>query len=275
KKEIPLIVTKKNKSYRLASREYKKEDTVIKVKDILIGGNNFVVIAGPCSVESKEMILECAQEVKEFGGHILRGGCFKPRTSPYSFQGHGLEALDDLTQAGKYYDLPVVTEVLDTTTVSMVAKTADILQVGARNMQNFALLKEVGKTQRPVLLKRGIMASIDELLNAAEYILSQGNRQVILCERGIRTFETATRNTLDISAIPVLKELTHLPIIVDPSHAIGQRDKVVPLAKAAKIVGAHGIMIEIHPNPDKALSDGEQSLYFNQYEALMKELAKL
>lgn len=275
KKESPLIVTKKNKSYRLASREYKKEDTVIKVKDILIGGNNFVVIAGPCSVESKEMILECAQEVKEFGGHILRGGCFKPRTSPYSFQGHGLEALDDLTQAGKYYDLPVVTEVLDTTTVSLVAKTADILQVGARNMQNFALLKEVGKTQRPVLLKRGIMASIDELLNAAEYILSQGNRQVILCERGIRTFETATRNTLDISAIPVLKELTHLPIIVDPSHAIGQRDKVVPLAKAAKIVGAHGIMIEIHPNPEKALSDGEQSLYFNQYEALMKELAKL
>ncbi|MBS3944902.1 MAG: bifunctional 3-deoxy-7-phosphoheptulonate synthase/chorismate mutase [Melioribacter sp.] len=272
-KETPHIVTRKNKSYRLASREYKKEDTVIKVRDVLIGGSNFVVIAGPCSVESKEMILECAQEVKEYGGQILRGGCFKPRTSPYSFQGLGLDALDDLTQAGKYYEMPVVTEVLDTPFVSMVAKTADILQIGARNMQNFALLKEVGKTQRPVLLKRGIMASIDELLNAAEYILSQGNRQVILCERGIRTFETATRNTLDISAIPVLKELTHLPIIVDPSHAIGQRDKVAPLAKAAKIVGAHGIMIEIHPDPEKALSDGEQSLYFNQYETLMKELA--
>ncbi|MEW6507967.1 MAG: bifunctional 3-deoxy-7-phosphoheptulonate synthase/chorismate mutase [Bacteroidota bacterium] len=274
-KEAPQVASKKNKSYRLASRDYKKEDTVIKVGEVLIGGNNFVVIAGPCSVESREMILECAHEVKEFGGHILRGGCFKPRTSPYSFQGLGLDALDDLTKAGKYYDMPVVTEVLDTPSVAMVAKTADILQIGARNMQNFSLLKEVGKTQRPVLLKRGIMASIDELLNAAEYILSQGNRQVILCERGIRTFETATRNTLDISAIPVLKELTHLPIIVDPSHAIGQRDKVAPLAKAAKIVGAHGIMIEIHPDPEKALSDGEQSLYFSQYEILMKELSKL
>ncbi|MDQ7817570.1 MAG: bifunctional 3-deoxy-7-phosphoheptulonate synthase/chorismate mutase [Melioribacteraceae bacterium] len=273
--DLPHAEIKKSKSYKLASREYKQEDTVIKVKDVLIGGNNFVVIAGPCSVESQEMIMECAQEVKENGAHILRGGCFKPRTSPYSFQGLGIEALDELTSAGKYYEMPVVTEVLDTQSVTLVAKSADILQIGARNMQNFALLKEVGKTQRPVLLKRGIMASIDELLNAAEYILSQGNRQVILCERGIRTFETATRNTLDISAIPVLKELTHLPIIVDPSHAIGQRDKVAPLAKAAKIVGAHGIMIEIHPEPEKALSDGEQSLYFNQFEELMRELTRL
>lgn len=273
--DAPLPVIKKIKSYKLASREYKQEDTVIKVKDVLIGGNNFVIIAGPCSVESREMILECAQEVKENGAHILRGGCFKPRTSPYSFQGLGMEALDELTSAGKYYEMPVITEVLDTQSVTLVAEKADILQIGARNMQNFALLKEIGKTQRPVLLKRGIMASIDELLNAAEYILAQGNRQVILCERGIRTFETATRNTLDISAIPVLRELTHLPIIVDPSHAIGQRDKVAPLAKAAKIVGAHGIMIEIHPEPEKALSDGEQSLFFNQFEELMRELTRL
>jgi len=273
--DVPHVSIKKSKSYKLASREYKQEDTVIKVKDVLIGGNDFIVIAGPCSVESQEMIFECAQEVKENGAHILRGGCFKPRTSPYSFQGLGMEALDELISAGKYYEMPVVTEVLDTQSVVMVAKTADILQIGARNMQNFSLLKEVGKTQRPVLLKRGIMASIDELLNAAEYILAQGNRQVILCERGIRTFETATRNTLDISAIPVLKDLTHLPIIVDPSHAIGQRDKVAPLAKAAKIVGAHGIMIEIHPEPEKALSDGEQSLYFNQFEELMRELSRL
>ncbi len=268
-------VVKKQKSYKLASREYKPEDTIIKVRDVLIGGNNFVVIAGPCSVESREMIMECASELKENGGQILRGGCFKPRTSPYSFQGYGMEALENLTDAGKIYQVPVVTEVLDTEHVAMVAKTADILQVGARNMMNFALLKEVGKTHRPVLLKRGLMASIEELLNAAEYILAQGNRQVILCERGIRTFETASRNTLDIGAVPILKELTHLPIIVDPSHAIGQRNKVVPLAKAAKVVGAHGIMVEMHPNPEKAMSDGEQSLYFEQFEEMMRDLYKL
>lgn len=272
--ELPLISVKK-KSYKLASRDYKKEDTIIKIKEVSIGGDNFVVIAGPCSVESKEQVFSCALEVKEHGGHILRGGCFKPRTSPYSFQGLGLDGLQLLTEAGKSYDLPVITEVLDTEHVAAVAKTSDLLQVGARNMQNFALLKEVGKTHRPVVLKRGMMASIEELLNAAEYILAQGNRQVILCERGIRTFETATRNTLDLGAIPVLKELTHLPIIVDPSHAIGQRDKVIPLAKAAKIVGAHGIMIEMHPEPEKALSDGEQSLYFSQFENLMKDLYTL
>ncbi|TSA30671.1 MAG: 3-deoxy-7-phosphoheptulonate synthase [Ignavibacteriales bacterium] len=265
----------KSKSYRLASREYKSDDTIIKVKDVVIGGNNFIVIAGPCSVESEEMILKCALEAKENGAQILRGGCFKPRTSPYSFQGLGLDALKFLTDAGKYYEMPVITEVLDTEHVVEVAKTADILQVGARNMQNFALLKEVGKSHRPVMLKRGLMASIDELLNAAEYILSQGNRQVMLCERGIRTFETATRNTLDLSAIPVLKELTHLPVIVDPSHAVGERNKVIPLAKAAKIVGAHGIMIEFHPDPPNALSDPEQALYFQQFEELMRDLYKL
>jgi len=265
----------KSKSYRLASREYKSDDTIIKVKDVVIGGSNFIVIAGPCSVESEEMILKCALEAKENGAQILRGGCFKPRTSPYSFQGLGLDALKFLTDAGKYYEMPVITEVLDTEHVVEVAKTADILQVGARNMQNFALLKEVGKSHRPVMLKRGLMASIDELLNAAEYILSQGNRQVMLCERGIRTFETATRNTLDLSAIPVLKELTHLPVIVDPSHAVGERNKVIPLAKAAKIVGAHGIMIEFHPDPPNALSDPEQALYFQQFEELMRDLYKL
>jgi chorismate mutase/prephenate dehydratase len=265
----------KGKSYKLASREYKKEDTIIKVKDVQIGGGNFIVIAGPCAVESEKQIMECALEVKENGAQILRGGCFKPRTSPYSFQGLGNDALKFLSQAGKSYDIPVITEVLDTEHVMVVAKSADILQVGARNMQNFALLKEVGKSHRPVLLKRGMMSSIDELLNAAEYILAHGNRQVILCERGIRTFETATRNTLDLSAIPVLKELTHLPIIVDPSHAVGQRDKVVPLAKAAKVIGAHGIMVEFHPEPEKAWSDGEQSLYFHQFEELMRDLYKL
>lgn len=274
---IKLKEEKKSKpktSYKLASREYKQEDTIIKVKDITIGGGNFVVIAGPCSVESETQILSCAREVKESFAHILRGGCFKPRTSPYAFQGLGYEALDLLKEAGEQYDLPIITEVLSIEQVEKVAEKSDILQIGARNMQNFPLLAEVGKSFRPVLLKRGMMASIDELLNAAEYILTKGNRQVILCERGIRTFETATRNTLDLSAIPVLKELTHLPVIVDPSHAVGERNKVLPLAKAAKAVGADGIMVEIHPEPEKALSDGMQSLYFDQFRLLMKEISK-
>lgn len=273
--QVKKSTSKKSKEYKLASREYKAEDTIIKVKDVLIGGNNFIVIAGPCSVESYEQIMMCGTEAKEHGAHILRGGCFKPRTSPYSFQGLGFEGLELLSKAGKQFDLPIITEVLSTEQVQQVARFSDIVQIGARNMQNFALLKEVGKIHKPVMLKRGLMASIDELLNAAEYILSHGNRQVILCERGIRTFETATRNTLDLSAIPVLKELTHLPIIVDPSHAIGQRDKVIPLAKAAKVVGAHGIMVEFHPEPEKALSDGPQALYFSQFEELMQSLRKL
>ncbi len=271
----PAVKKSKPKNYRLASRDYKNEDTIIKVRDVSIGGDGFIVIAGPCAVESETQIMKCALEAKENGAHILRGGCFKPRTSPYSFQGLGLEGLHLLTDAGKYYDLPVITEVMDTDQVADVAKTADILQVGARNMQNFALLKEVGKSHRPVMLKRGMMASIDEWLNAAEYILSQGNRQVILCERGIRTFETATRNTLDLSAIPVLKELTHLPVIVDPSHAVGERNKVIPMAKAAKVVGAHGIMVEFHPEPPKALSDPEQALYFAQFEEMMRDLYRM
>lgn len=269
------VKAKKPDGYKLASRHYKEEDTIIKVKDVVIGGDNFVVIAGPCSVESHNQIMQCANEVKEKGAQILRGGCFKPRTSPYSFQGLGYEGLSYLADAGKRYDLPVITEVLAQDQIEEVAKYSDIIQIGARNMQNFSLLKEVGKTHRPVMLKRGMMSSLDELLNAAEYILSQGNRQVILCERGIRTFETATRNTLDLSAIPVLKELTHLPIFVDPSHALGQRDKVIPLAKAAKVVGAHGIMVEFHPEPEKALSDGPQALYFDQFEQLMRDLKNL
>ena len=266
---------KYNISYKLASRLYKKEDTVIKVRDVSIGGGNFVIIAGPCSVESYDQIISCAKEVKNNFAHILRGGCFKPRTSPYAFQGLGYEALDFLKDAGEQYDLPIITEVMSVDQIEKVAEKSDMLQIGARNMQNFSLLSEVGKTMRPVLLKRGMMASIDELLNAAEYILARGNRQVILCERGIRTFETATRNTLDLSAIPVLKELTHLPVVVDPSHAVGQRDKIIPLAKAAKAVGADGIMIEIHPDPDNALSDGLQSLRFDQFRKLTEEMDKI
>lgn len=266
------VKTAKKRSYKLTSRENKQEDTVIKVKDFEIGGDNFVVIAGPCSVESVEQINSCASEVKNSGGNILRGGCYKPRTSPYAFQGMGLDGLKILSEAGKLYDLPIITELLSIEQLDEVVEYSDIIQIGARNMQNFSLLKEVGRTHKPVLLKRGLMSSIDELLNATEYILAGGNRQVMLCERGIRTFETATRNTLDLSAVPVLKELTHLPIIVDPSHAVGERNKVIPLAKAAKAVGAHGIMIEIHPDPEKALSDGPQSLYFEQFRSLMGSL---
>ena len=275
----PEIITEKKSSpkvtYKLASREYKTDDTIITVKDVKIGGGNFVIIAGPCSVESSEQIYQCAREVKENFAHILRGGCFKPRTSPYAFQGLGYDGLDLLRSAGDEYDLPVITEVLSIDQIEKVAEKSDILQIGARNMQNFSLLSEVGKSFRPVMLKRGLMSSIEELLNAAEYILARGNRQVILCERGIRTFETATRNTLDLSAVPVLKELTHLPVIVDPSHAVGHRDKVIPLAKAAKAVGADGLMVEIHPNPDKALSDGLQSLKFEQFRTLVNEIEKM
>jgi len=278
---IPVTQVKEEKkttvkvTYKLASREYKKEDTIISVRDVKIGAGNFVIIAGPCSVESYEQILSCAREVKENFAHILRGGCFKPRTSPYAFQGLGFEGLDFLKSAGDEFDLPIITEVLSIEQIEKVAEKSDILQIGARNMQNFSLLSEVGKSLRPVMLKRGLMSSIEELLNSAEYILAKGNRQVILCERGIRTFETATRNTLDISAVPVLKELTHLPVIIDPSHAIGQRDKILPLAKAAKAVGADGIMVEIHPDPDKALSDGPQSLRFDQFKNMVNELEKM
>ncbi len=260
--------------YTLVTRSHKEDDTEINVRGVKIGGGSFVIMAGPCAVESEEQIRRCARLVKESGGHILRGGCFKPRTSPHGFQGLGWEGLSYLAHAGDDFGLPVITEVLTVGDVSRVAQQADILQIGARNMQNFALLTEVGRVDRPVLLKRGLMSSIDELLGAAECILAQGNQQVILCERGIRTFETATRNTLDISAVPILKQRSHLPVVVDPSHAAGVRELVLPLAKAAKAVGADGVMIEIHPEPDKALSDGAQSLTFAAFGRLVAELLK-
>jgi chorismate mutase/prephenate dehydratase len=274
KVEPPAMAADKKEKvgYKLASREHKGEDTVISVRGVKIGGPGFVVIAGPCAVESPEQIHKCARYVRECGGQLLRGGCFKPRTSPYSFQGLGFDGLQMLAEAGKEYDLPIVTEVLSPADVEPVARYADVLQIGARNMQNFSLLSEVGRTNRPVLLKRGMMSTMEEFLNAAEYILDRGNHQVILCERGIRTFETATRNTLDLGSIPILKRLTHLPILVDPSHAAGKRDLVIPLALAAHAVGPHGLIVEMHPDPEKALSDGPQALYFSQFADLMRRL---
>jgi chorismate mutase/prephenate dehydratase len=256
-------------SYRLASRQHKPDDTIIDVRGVKIGGARFVVIGGPCAVESREQIFACARAVKESGGAMLRGGVFKPRTSPYSFQGLGFEGLEMLAAAGREYDLPIVTEVLSPQDVEPVARVADMLQIGARNMQNFSLLAEVGRANRPVLLKRGMMSTMDEFLNAAEYILDRGNHQVVLCERGIRTFETATRNTLDLGSIPILKSLTHLPIMVDPSHAAGRRDLVIPLAMASHAVGPHGIIVEMHPEPEKALSDGPQALRFSDFAELL------
>jgi 3-deoxy-7-phosphoheptulonate synthase len=263
------------KPYKLASRESKEGYTVIPVGDVKIGGPEFVVMAGPCSIESEEQLMESAYIVKKGGAHILRGGAFKPRTSPYSFQGMEEEGLKLLKKAREKTGLPVVTEVMNTTDVELVEEYADIIQIGARNVQNFPLLKKVGLARKPVLLKRGMMTTIEELLMSAEYILSAGNGQVMLCERGIRTFETATRNTLDISAVPVLKELTHLPIIVDPSHAAGHWRYVIPLAKAVRAVGADGLLIEVHPEPDKALSDGIQSLKPEKFYQLMEELGSL
>ena len=263
------------KGYRLASRVTKEEDSVIRVKEVLIGGGNFVIIAGPCSVESEEQINQTARAVKEAGADILRGGVFKPRTSPYSFQGMGYEGLTILRQAGDAFDLPIITEIVHPKQIDVVAEEADILQIGARNMQNFALLREVGQMNKPVFLKRGMMASIDELLAAAEYILSQGNQQVILCERGIRTFETATRNTLDISAVPILKYRTHLPVFVDPAHAAGDWRWIAPLSEAAVAAGADGIMVEVHPDPATAKSDGAQSLTFKNFQRLMQRINKM
>jgi 3-deoxy-7-phosphoheptulonate synthase len=260
------------KPYKLASREFKGGNTVIRIGDLEIGGPDFIVMAGPCSIESEEQLMESAYIVKKGGGHILRGGAFKPRTSPYSFQGLEEEGLKLLEKVRRKTGLPVVTEVMNTTDVDLVEEYADIIQIGARNVQNFALLKKVGQARKPILLKRGMMTTIEELLMSAEYILSSGNDQVILCERGIRTFETATRNTLDISAVPVLKELTHLPIIVDPSHAAGHWKYVIPLAKAARAVGADGLLVEVHPEPEKALSDGIQSLKPEKFYQLMEEL---
>ncbi|MEM1619741.1 MAG: 3-deoxy-7-phosphoheptulonate synthase [Fervidicoccaceae archaeon] len=256
--------------YKLVTKEYKNK-TVIKIGNLRIGERP-VVVAGPCAVESREQLLETAEAVKRAGAHMLRGGAFKPRTSPYAFQGLGVEGLKILREARDSVGLPIVTEVLDVRDVKLVAEYADVIQVGARNMQNFPLLRELGRVDKPILLKRGFGATIDELLYAAEYIMSSGNEDVILCERGIRTFETRTRFTLDIAAVPVIKEISHLPIFVDPSHPAGKRSLVPPLAKAALAAGADGIIVEVHVNPEKALSDGPQSLSPSDFEALMGEL---
>jgi 3-deoxy-7-phosphoheptulonate synthase len=260
------------KPYKLASRESRDGNTIVRVGTVEVGGPDLVVMAGPCSIESEEQLLESAYIVQKGGAQILRGGAYKPRTSPYSFQGMEEDGLKLLKKAREKTGLPVVTEVMNTTEVDLVEQYADIIQIGARNVQNFALLKKVGHARKPILLKRGMMTTIEELLMAAEYILSEGNSNVILCERGIRTFETATRNTLDISAVPVLKELTHLPIIVDPSHASGNWKFVRPLARAAVAVGADGLLIEVHPEPAKAISDGGQSLKPENFYSLMEEL---
>jgi 3-deoxy-7-phosphoheptulonate synthase len=258
--------------FKLASREFHPQDTVVKVNGVLIGTNQIVVMAGPCAVESNEQLFVTARAVKKAGAKILRGGAFKPRTSPYSFQGLGVEGLKLLASARDETGLPVVTEVIAPEMVPLVSTYADILQIGARNMQNYSLLHAVGEIQRPILLKRGMMSTIEELLMAAEYILSHGNDRVILCERGIRTFEPYTRNTIDISAVPLLKKLTHLPVIVDPSHATGKWELVGPVSKAAIAAGADGLIIEVHPSPEEALSDGPQSLRPEKFEALMEEL---
>ncbi len=261
------------KPYKLVSRDFSSEDTVVTIGTLKVGeGCPPVVMAGPCSVESEEQIFSTAELVKKAGAHILRGGAFKPRTGPHNFQGLGEEGLKMLSEAGKVNNMPVVTEVMRIGQLDLVCKYADILQIGARNMQNFDLLKEVGKTDQPVLLKRGMCATIDEFLAAAEYILVAGNSRVILCERGIRTFETATRNTMDLAVVPLIKEKSHLPIIVDPSHATGKSSLVTPMAAAGIVVGAHGVMVEVHPQPESALSDGLQSLDFPGFHQLMEQL---
>ena len=262
--------------FKQASREFHPLDTIVNVSpDVAIGGKRFIVIAGPCAVESRDQLLETAHAVKEAGAHMLRGGAYKPRTSPYSFQGLGEEGLKILAEAREKFHLPVVTEVTEPQLVPLVASYADMLQIGTRNMQNYALLHAVGETQKPVLLKRGLMSTIDEWLMAADYILSHGNPNVVLCERGIRTFNTYTRNTLDISAVPLLRQLSHLPIIIDPSHAMGRWDLVVPVSRASVSVGADGLIVEVHPNPEEALSDGMQSLKFDNFSQLMTEITPL
>jgi 3-deoxy-7-phosphoheptulonate synthase len=267
--------TQNNSPLNLVDRESKPEGTVVKVGGVRIGGREVVVMAGPCSVENLEQLLTTAEAVKDSGAKILRGGAFKPRTSPYSFQGLKEEGLELLTQVRQKTGLPVVTEVMDTRQVDLVCQHADILQVGSRNMQNYSLLEEVGMCHKPILLKRGMSATIEEFLMAAEYILNKGNDQVILCERGIRTFETSTRNTLDLNAVPILKHRSHLPVIVDPSHGTGHRWMVPLMAKAAVAVGADGLLVEVHWDPDNALSDGSQSLCPNIFGQMMKDVGEV
>ena len=261
-----------SKPYKLAARSTKEEDTVISVDNIQIGGGTFVVFAGPFSVESQTQLIETAEGIKAGGAHFIRGGAFKPRTSPYSFQGMGEAGLKLLLEAKQKTGLPIVTELISIDTVQLVSEYADIIQIGARNMQNFALLKQLGQTKCPIFLKRGLSATLEELLMSAEYIMSEGNYNVMLCERGIRTYEKSYRNTLDLNAVPVLKQSTHLPVIVDPAHGTGRVDLVPTMAKAAVAAGADGIMVEVHPNPEKALSDGQQSLTIPQFHQMMADL---
>ncbi len=258
--------------YKLASRQFKSNNTVIKIGEVEIGGREVVVIAGPCSIEDSEQIDKIARLVAASGARILRGGAFKPRTSPYSFQGLGENGLKIMREAADKYNLAICSEIMDASQIGLMLNYVDILQVGARNMQNYTLLRSLSKLNKPVLLKRGLSATIEELLMSAEYILAGGNQEVILCERGIRTFETYTRNTMDICAIPVVQKLSHLPIIADPSHGTGIRDKVLPMARAAIAAGADGLIVEVHHDPNKAVSDGAQSLYPEQFDKLMKEL---
>ncbi len=265
-------VIKISEPYKLVGRTFKAKDTIVDLAGVLVGGSEVIVMAGPCSVETRDQLRSVASSVQGSGARVLRGGAFKPRTSPYAFQGHGEPALQWMREAGDALGLAVVSEVMDLRTIEMMLRYVDCLQVGARNMQNFDLLKELGRVRTAVLLKRGMSNTIEEWLLSAEYILAGGNSQVILCERGIRTFEVATRNTLDLSAIPVIKKLSHLPILVDPSHGTGRRDKVIPMARAAVAAGADGLLIEVHNNPEKALSDGAQSLYPDQFDKLMGEL---
>ncbi len=261
--------------YKLVSREFHEEDTMVNINGVQIGGNNFAIMAGPCAIESAEQIDEIAGLLKKQGTHILRGGAFKPRTSPYSFQGLGEDGLKLLQATGKKYDMPVVTEAIDKETLDLVVRYADIVQIGARNMQNFSLLRHAGRCGKPILLKRGMSATLEELLMAAEYIVNEGNKDVILCERGVRTFADHTRNTLDLSAIPFVQRNCHLPIIADPSHGTGRRDKVIPLSCASVAAGADGLMIEVHTHPDSALSDGPQSLFPEQFEDLVKRVTAI
>ncbi len=261
--------------YKMVSRNFHPQNTIIKVGDVEIGGDELVVMAGPCSVESLDQIRETAQAVKNSGAKFLRGGAFKPRTSPYDFQGLGEEGLKILRQAADEFNLKVITEVVDREDIALMEKYTDVIQVGARNMQNFQMLKALGKTNKPVLLKRGLSATISEWLNAAEYIMSGGNENVIFCERGIRTFETFTRNTLDLSAVAAIKELSHLPIIADPSHGTGRWQMVQPMARAAVAAGCDGLIIEVHPHPEFALSDGDQSLTPKNFDRLMKDLKSI
>ena len=270
-------VIRVSKPYKLASRDVKEEDTIIRFPgtDASIGGRNLAIVAGPCSIESREQAFAIAEQVAASGAQFFRGGAYKPRTSPYAFQGLGLDALKIMSEIREKFGMRIITEAIDNETLELVAEWADVIQIGARNMQNFSLLKHAGRLRKPVLLKRGMSATLDEFLMAAEYIMSEGNYQVILCERGVRTFADHTRNTLDLSIVPAVQRLSHLPILVDPSHGTGKRNKVLPLARAAVAVGADGILVEVHHQPEKALSDGPQSIYPEQFAEMMNEIEQI